>query len=244
MSDQPGVALITGAARRVGRAIALELARSGWDIGVHYRNSEEDAKRTASEIGALGRKAALVQGDLADGAVFDTLIRTTVDQLGGLHALINNASVWTKTTIDDVDPASWQRHLDVNLTAPAMLARAAWPHLKARPPGFVINICDISGERPWADYIAYCVSKGGLLTLTRALARAMAPAVRVNGISPGVVMLPEDVDEQTRQAALRRVPLQHVGAATDVAKLVRYLLEEGTYITGQIINVDGGRSVV
>ncbi len=243
MSENSNVALVTGGAKRVGRAIAVELARAGCDVAVHYRGSYEDARQTGSTIESLGRRVVLVQADLAEAASPGELVEQTVSGLGGLNVLVNNASLWEPTPLAKLSAESWRAHLEVNLTAPAMLAQAAWPHLRRRPPGHVINICDISADRPWADYIAYCVSKGGLVTLTRALARAMAPDVCVNALSPGVVMLPDDCDEQTRRAALRRVPMGREGSPQDIATAARFLVEGGSYITGQVINVDGGRSI-
>ncbi len=243
MSGQARVALVTGGARRVGRAIALELARAGYDVAVHCRRSLDDARQTVARIESLGRRAALIQADLTDAGAPRLLVDQTVGQLGGLNVLVNNASLWEPTPLADLSRESWEAHLAANLTAPAMLAQQAWPHLRARPPGRVVNICDISADRPWADYVAYCVSKGGLVTLTRALAKAMAPDVCVNGISPGVALLPDACDEETRRTALRRVPLKREGQVDDVAAAVRFLVEGGDYITGQIINVDGGRSI-
>jgi pteridine reductase len=243
MNQPPDVALITGAARRVGRAIALELARAGFDVAVHYRSSAGDAEQTSADIASIGRRCVIIQADLADPAAPDRLVQQTVQELGSLGVLVNNASLWESSRLDEMTRATWQAHIDVNLTAPAMLAQTAWPHLRKRPPGHVINLCDVAAERPWADYVAYCASKGGLVTLTRALAKAMAPDVCVNGVSPGVVMLPEDCDERTRRAALARVPMKREGSPDDVAATVRFLVEHGGYITGQILNVDGGRSI-
>ncbi len=243
MAERHTIALITGAAVRVGRAIALELAQAGADVAVHCNRSVDEAEATAREIESLGRRACVVQGDLADPDAPERIVAETVDRLGALSVLVNNASIWEKTPIGELSRAPWDEHLTTNLTAPAMLSRAAWRHLREARPGFIINICDFSGERPWADYIAYCVSKGGLITLTRALARAMAPDVLVNGLSPGFVMLPEDADEKTRQAALKRIPLNRIGDASDIAKAARFLIEDGRYITGQILNVDGGRTL-
>ncbi len=243
MNQAAKAALVTGSARRVGRAIALELARAGCDVGIHYRRSLEDARQTADQIEAIGRRAVLIQADLSEPRSVQAMIDETVERLGDLNVLVNNASLWEPTPLAELSLESWHAHLDTNLTAPALLAKAAWPHLRRRPPGHVVNLCDIAGDRPWADYIAYCVSKGGLIALTRALARAMAPDVCVNGVSPGVVMLPDDCDESTRRAALRRVPMRREGSPEDVAAMVRFLVEQGHYVTGQIINVDGGRSI-
>lgn len=243
MSERRHIALITGSAKRVGRAIALELARAGADVAVHCHHSVDEAHATARDVEALGRRACVIQADLTDADAPGRIVAETVDRLGGLSVLVNNASIWEPTVLDELSQASWDEHLTTNLTAPAMLARAAWPHLRMKSPGFVINICDFLGERPWDRYIAYCVSKGGLMTLTKVLARAMAPDVLVNGLSPGVVLLPPDADEKDRQAAVKRVPLDRIGDADDIARAARFLIEQGHYITGQIINVDGGRSL-
>lgn len=243
MSHPRDVALITGGARRVGRAIALELARAGFDVAVHCRTSVDDARQTVAAVESLGRRSILLQADLTDPATPADLIRRTVEALGGLRVLVNNASIWEPGTLAEMTRESWHAHIETNLTAPAMLAQAAWPHLRRGSPGHVINLCDVAADRPWTDYIAYCVSKGGLVTLTRALARAMAPDVCVNGISPGVVMLPDDCDEEARRTALARVPMKRQGRPEDVAAVVRFLVQDGAYITGQILNVDGGRSI-
>jgi pteridine reductase len=237
------VALVTGAARRVGRAIAMELARAGCDVAVHYRRSEQEARQTATDIEATGRRAALIQADLTEEGAPQRTVDQAVQQLGGLRVLVNSASIWERTPLAELSRAALRSHWEVNLTVPALLAQAAWPHLRRNPPGHLINICDISGDRPWADHIAYCVSKAGLITLTRALAKLMAPDVFVNGISPGVVLPPEGCDDQTRKAVLARVPLAREGTPQDVAALVRFFVERNTYILGQIINVDGGRSI-
>ena len=226
----------------MGRAIAVEAARAGYDVAVHYRTSAEQARQTADEIRALGRRAALIQADLTDESAPQAVVDQTVDQLGGLNALVNNASVYEPSRLGEMSHVCWRVHLETNLIAPAMLAQAAWPHLRRCPPGHIVNLCDIGGDRPWTSYVAYCASKSGLINLTRALAKAMAPEVFVNGISPGVVLPPEGCDEQTRKLALARVPLDREGRPEDVAALVRFLLERNTYILGQIINVDGGRS--
>lgn len=238
-----GVALVTGGGRRVGRAIVLEIARAGYDVAIHHRESTDEAGRTAEEVVAAGRRAALIQADLAEDGAPQAVVDQTVAQLGGLNALVNNASVYESGRLGNMTPAMWREHLDTNLIVPAMLAQAAWPHLRKDPPGHVVNICDIAGDRPWASYMAYCASKSGLINLTKALAKAMVPDVFVNGISPGVVLLPDDCDEQTRQLALSRVPLAREGKPEDVAALVRFFLEKNTYILGQVIAVDGGRSI-
>ncbi len=237
------VALVTGAARRVGRAIALELARTGIDVAIHYNTSADEARQTVADIEAIGVRAAMFQADLTDGDALQALVDQTVGQLGGLNVLINNASAYEATPLATMTRLDWRKHLETNLVAPAMLAQAAWSHLRARPPGHVINICDISGERPRSNYLAYCASKSGLINLTHGLARTMYPDVFVNGISPGVVLLEQHADPAMRKRAIKRVPLAREGTPEDVAALVRFFVERNTYILGQVISIDGGRSI-
>jgi pteridine reductase len=237
------VALVTGGGRRVGQAIALEVARAGYDVALHYRHAEEGARQTAGEVEAIGRRTVLIQADLTAESAPEAVVDQAVQSLGGLNALINSASVYEPSPLGEMSRESWRSHLDLNLMIPALLAQAAWPHLRQKPTGHIVNICDIAGDRPWSSYLAYCASKSGLINLTKALAKAMAPEVFVNGISPGVVQLPEGCDEQTRRSALSRVPLGREGRPEDVAYLVRFFVEKNTYILGQVIAVDGGRSI-
>ena len=237
-------AIITGAARRVGRAIALDLARAGCDVAVHYHRSRNDAVALRDEITGLGRRCCLVPGDLADIATAGRLIAETVEALGGLDVLVNNAAVFAPMSLADFDPDAWQRTMQVNLTAVAALCHHARPHLAASGAGRIVNLCDIAADRPWVGHLAYCVSKAGLVCLTRALARELAPGVRVNGVSPGIAVFPDDYDQATRDRLIGKVPLGRPGSPEDVAAAVRFLVEQGDYVTGQIINVDGGRSIV
>lgn len=238
------VALVTGAARRVGRAIALRLADAGCDLAIHYHASANSAAELRDRIVSMGRRSCLIGGDLAESATPRSLVTQTLDGLGGLDILVNNASVFGRMTLTDFDPEAWERELRVNLTAVAALCHHARPHLEASDPGKIVNLCDISAERPWKGHLAYCVSKAGLACLTKALARELAPAVQVNGVAPGIAEFPEHYDEDTRSRLVSRVPLQRPGSPEDVACAVRYLVEHGDYVTGQILNIDGGRSIV
>jgi pteridine reductase len=239
--------LITGSAKRVGRAIALELARGGCDVAIHFHRSGSEVKSLAEELAAIGRRAALVNGDLNDPTCWSRIVQESHDQLGRLDVLINNASLFLTNkpdTIDDFDLVQWDQMLRVNLTAPAGLSHFAAPLLAAHGDGCIVNLCDISVDRPWPAHLSYAVSKGGLVTLTRALARALAPAVRVLGVAPGIAVFPEEYDQELRAKLVRRVPLRREGTPDEVARLVRFLIESGDYITGQIVAIDGGRSVV
>jgi pteridine reductase len=240
------VALVTGAARRVGRAIALALANGGCDVCVHFNHSRQEADETATAIRAFGRRAITVSGDLNDPASWGRMIERTINSLGRLDILVNNASLFlveNSDSIESFDPATWENMLRVNLIAPVGLAHHARPFLEKSPNACIVNLCDISAERPWSRHLAYCASKAGLSAITRGLAGALAPKIRVNGVAPGIAVFPEEYDSETRERFIQRVPLKRSGSPAEIASLVRYLAESGQYITGQIIAIDGGRSV-
>ncbi|HOW69275.1 MAG TPA: SDR family oxidoreductase [Phycisphaerae bacterium] len=236
------VALVSGAARRVGRAIALELARTGCDLAIHYRTSNEEARNLAAEIQRLGRRTALVSGDLAKTATPQHVIDQTVDRLGRLDILVNNASVFSKTPLAQADAAAWNTMLRVNVIAPALLARAAAPLMQSAGGGRIINLVDMLADRPVKAYGPYCASKAALANLTRTLALELAPQVTVNAVAPGIAVFPQDVDKELRSRLIARVPLSREGTPEEIAAVVRFLVIEGDYITGQIIHVDGGWS--
>lgn len=236
------VALVTGAGRRIGRAIALRLAAGGMRLAVHYHTSASAAAETVAQCRAAGGLAEAFSADLADPVAATGLVRNVLDQFGQLDALVNNASVFERMTVDAFTLEEWERVLRVNLTAPMILVHAAHTALrKAR--GRVVNLCDIGTQHPWPDYLAYMVSKGGLETLTRVLARALAPEVNVAGVSPGVAAWPESFDAETRARFTALIPLRRAGSAEDIAATVHFLLREGDYITGAVLPVDGGRHV-
>jgi pteridine reductase len=240
-------ALVNGGARRVGRAIALELARAGCDVAVHFNGSKTEAVALVEQLRAEGRHAAAIDGDLSDLAAWSVLIERAVEALGRLDILVNNAALFLTDTPDDLDGfdvGAWERMLRVNLIAPVGLCHHASAHLSAHGDGCIVNLCDISIERPWPEHLSYAASKAGLVAMTKALARALAPTVRVNGVAPGIAIFPESYSQALREKLIDRVPLKRKGTPEDVARAVRYLCETGTYLTGQIINVDGGRSII
>ena len=246
-----GVALVTGGAKRVGRAIVLELARAGYEIALHFGASRGDAKKTADDVLALGRRCALIEGDLADPDTWPQVVNRAVAELGRLDVLVNNASMFDARspqergkTASTYDAVEWDDLFRVNATAPSGLCHFARPHLEAGGRGRIVNICDIAAERPWPGYLSYCASKAALVAITRGLAIAYAPKVTVNGVSPGIAIFPEQYPPDLQQKLISQVPLQRAGTPEDIARLVRYLVESGDYITGQIIAVDGGRSLV
>jgi pteridine reductase len=243
------VALVTGGARRVGRAIALALADAGYDIALHFRSSRKEAKNTAALIEDRGRCCALLAADLADESSWEPLVVESVAACGRLDVLVNNASEFDprppgrRASERAFNAAEWERMFRVNTTAPAALCHYARSHLAAGGRGRIINLCDIAAERPWPGHLSYCCSKAALVTLTRGLARLYAPDITVNGISPGIAEFPSEYPAPLRRKLIGEVPLKRAGTPAEVAALARFLAAEGDYITGQIIAIDGGRSL-
>lgn len=236
--------LVTGAAKRVGSAIARELHAAGANVMLHYRSDTAGAEALVAEFNALRpASAACRQADLLDVAAFPALIAATVARFGRLDALINNASSFFATPIGEIDLAAWDDLIGSNLKAPLFLTQAAAPHLRAAR-GAVVNITDIHAERPLAGYPLYCAAKAGLLGLTRALAIELAPEVRVNAVAPGPILWPDDnaFDHAARDEIVAHTLLQREGSPQDIARTVRFLIDDANYVTGQVINVDGGRT--
>jgi pteridine reductase len=242
-SDRP-VALITGAGRRVGAVIARTLHGAGYDLALHYRHSAGEAAALAD---ALERQRAgstlLLQGELADIAALPTLVESLLAHYGRLDALVNNASAFYPTPVGNATPAQWNELFASNAQAPFFLSQAAVPALrKAR--GGIVNLLDIYAERPLANHPLYCMAKAALAAMTRSLALDLAPQVRVNGVAPGAVLWPSDgkpYDDQ--QALLTRTPMQRAGTPEDVAGAVLWLLRDAPFVTGQVLRVDGGRTL-
>jgi pteridine reductase len=237
------VALVTGAAKRVGRSIALELASAGYDIAIHFNSSRSEAGEVEKIVRERGRRAVLVQGDLADAGTPERVVGEAVNALGRLDVLVNSASSFERIEIEQAGPEVWERTFMLNAIAPALLARAAAPIMRAGGGGRIVNLIDISAERAVKAYAAYIASKAALASITRTLAVELAPDITVNGIAPGIALFPENYDQATRERLISQVPLQRAGSPEDIARLVRFLVTEGPYITGAIIPVDGGRSV-
>jgi len=244
---QDKVALITGGARRVGAAIGRLLHAGGMNLMVHYRSSAEEARALQTELNEVRRDSvALVQADLLNTNLLPSMVSKTVDQFGRLDVLINNASSFFPTAVGEIGEKEWDDLVGTNLKTPLFLAQAAAPHLK-RNHGCIVNIVDIHADRPMRNYLVYSVAKGGLVALTRGLAAELGPEVRVNGVSPGVIIWPEDQrwsDELARQRIVQTTMLKRMGDPEDIARTVRYLVFDAPYVTGQIIAVDGGRSIL
>jgi len=239
------VALVTGGAKRVGAAIARRLHREGANVMLHYRGSEREANALRVELNAArAESVALVKADLLEIAALSEIVRDTLERFSRLDALVNNASAFFPTPVGEMTQATWESLIGTNLRAPLFLAQAAAPHLK-KNGGTIVNITDIHAERPLKNYVIYSVAKAGLEGLTRSLARELAPEVRVNGVAPGAIVWPEDGswDDLMRQRVVSHTLLKRTGDPDDVARAVYYLLAEAPYVTGQIIAVDGGRSI-
>lgn len=234
------VALVTGAGIRVGRALAVALGAEGMRVAVHYHASDTGARETARLIERAGGKASLVSADLtADAAA--RLIDEVVRLLGGLDVLVNSAAVMENTPLGSVTAAQWDVMMSLNLRAPFLLSQAAAPHL-ARARGAIVNIADLAAFETWPAYIPHGISKAGVVYMTRALARTLAPDVRVNAIAPGAVLLPDQWNEEDAAKLRESTPLRRLGSPDDVVGAMLYLLR-ADYVTGETMIVDGGRHV-
>lgn len=245
MSTPRRVVLITGAARRIGAAIARRLQADGYDVALHYRGSAADVQGLVEELEAGRQGSTLVlQADLA---VFDRvpeLVAKTVGHFGRLDALVNNASAFYPTPVGGATPAQWEELFAVNARAPFFLAQAAAPHLRAAR-GAIVNIADIYAEKPRADLPVYAASKAALLAVSRGLAVSLGPEVRVNAVSPGAILWPDGgIDPALQETLLAHTPLGRVGEPADIAATVAWLLSDAAaYVTGQTLHVDGGRAL-
>jgi len=236
-------ALVTGAAKRVGRSIALALAERGANVVVHYHTSLAEAEATVGALAALGVRTVALGADLSRTADVERLAGEAESRSGGLAVLVNSASNYLRVPFDGLTEAVWDASIDTNLKAPFLLAWHIGRAMRARGTGRIINIADWAGERPYRDYLPYCVSKAGIISLTRALAKELAPEVTVNAVAPGPVMPPEDMVESERQAIMRATPLRRLGTPEDVGRCVRFLAEEADFTTGSTYHVDGGRLI-
>jgi pteridine reductase len=233
------VALVTGGAHRLGRAIALAFGQAGANVVVHYNSSAEQAQAVLDELAALGVQAASVAGDLSRVAEAERVVDTAVARWGRLDVLVNNAGIWGSTPIGTVTEERWSELIDTNLRGAFFVAQRATPALRAAR-GAIVNIADVGALMPWRNHTPYLISKGGIITLTEALAVDLAPEVRVNAVAPGAVLLPDDWKPEQVERATRNVPLKRLGHPEDVAQAVLYLAQ-ADYVTGVVLPIDGGR---
>jgi NAD(P)-dependent dehydrogenase (short-subunit alcohol dehydrogenase family) len=233
-------ALITGAAKRVGRSIALRLAAEGADIVINYESSKAEALQLVEEIKTSGRRAIAVQGDVSKRADVQELFAAVEAEFRGLDILVNNAGVFFPAEFETLSEEQWDRILDANLKSQFLCCQTAAPVMKRRGRGRIINISSLGGLLPWPAYTHYCVSKAGSIMLTRCLARALGPEITVNSVAPGTIQFPGEAPDEDY---IRRVPLHRTGTGDEIAQAIFYFAT-ADFVTGQILAVDGGRSLV
>lgn len=243
MTERPlegQVALVTGAAKRIGRGIALRLASDGADLVVNYLSSRPEAESLVREIEAMGRKALAVQGDVAQRADVQRLFQTVEERFGRLDILVNNAAIFFSAKFQELTEEQWDRIMNANLKSQFLCCQAAAPIMKRQGRGRIINLSSLGGILAWPAFTHYCVSKAGSIMLTRCLARALAPEIMVNSVAPGTIQFPGEPPDADY---IQRVPLHRTGTGDDIAGAVSYLAT-ADFVTGQVIVVDGGRTLV
>ncbi|MEO7051241.1 MAG: pteridine reductase [Rhodanobacter sp.] len=241
--DRP-VALITGASRRVGASIARTLHAAGYDLALHYRHSDAEMHTLCAQLETLRAGSTLaLQADLMQVPALRSLVEDTHAHYGRLDALVNNAAAFSAVALDATTPELWDEHMAVNVRAPFFLAQAAHAYLRASH-GAIVNLTDIYADRPRSDLLAYAASKAALVSLTRGLASALAPEVRVNAVAPGAILWPDVVSSgELRASLMARTPLQRTGTLDEIANAVLWLVRDATYCTGEVLHVDGGRGI-
>jgi NAD(P)-dependent dehydrogenase (short-subunit alcohol dehydrogenase family) len=235
------VALVTGAAKRIGQSLALRFAAEGADVVVNYRGSKSEADEVVAQIVAMGRRAVALQADVAKRPEVLAMFAAVEKEFGRLDILVNNAGMFFPAKFEDLTEEQWDRILDTNLKSQYLCSQAAAPMLRRSGHGRIINFASLGGLLAWPNYTHYCVSKAGVIMLTRCLARALAPEITVNAIAPGTISFPGDAPE-IGEDFIRRAPLQRTGTAKDIDDAVLYLVQS-SFVTGQIIVVDGGRTL-
>lgn len=236
-------ALVTGGARRIGRAIALDLARRGLDVGFTYRTSDDEALRLEQELLALGVRAVAIRADLRHASAAQAAVEAAAATLGRLDVVVNNAGRYETAAFEDITATQWDDMLATNLTAPFLVSRAALPHLRRAGHGRIIQVSSIGALRAFPTHAHYCASKAGLAHLTRAMARALAPGISVNAVAPGLIAFSDQLTDW-EQKMRDRTPLQRAGTAADVAQAVGFLATCNPFLTGQTLVVDGGLSLI
>ncbi len=235
------VALVTGAGKRLGRAVALRLAAEGADVAVHYGKSAAEAGEVVAAIEKLGRRSEAFAAELTNVPAIQKLVTEVAARFGHPDILVNSAANFLQTKFGETSEATWDASLDTNLKAPFFLAQAAAPHLSKTARGVIVNFADIGGLLGWREYLPHSVSKAGVILMTRILAKELAPRVRVNAIAPGTISMPGDPPDWQRDF-IRRAPLQRTGTPVDVADAVMFLIT-AEFVTGQVLVVDGGRTL-
>ncbi|MEW6296387.1 MAG: 3-oxoacyl-ACP reductase family protein [Thermodesulfobacteriota bacterium] len=236
------VALVTGGARRLGKAIVSALAARGCKVVVHYHTSRAEAEQTVGELLAAGREAIAVRADITQEAEVDRMIETAVARFGRIDILVNNAAVFFRTPAETLTVEEWEQVMEVNLTGTFLCAHKIGLRMREWGWGHIINMADVAGLRPWADYIPYSVSKACVITFTQGLAMELAPQVMVNAIAPGPILFQDDTPPEVRRREIDKTLLKRAGTPEEVAELVVFVAESD-YSTGSVFPVDGGRSL-
>jgi len=234
------VALVTGAAKRIGRSIALRLAREGADVVVNYATSKSEAENVAAEIAAMGQRAFVCQADVSRRADVERMFAAINKQFGRLDILVNNAGMFFAAKFEELTDEQWDRIMNANLKSQFLCAQAAAPLMKRGGRGRIINLSSLGGLLPWPAYTHYCVSKAGVIMLTKCLARALGPEILVNSVAPGTIQFPGEPPDEDY---IKRVPLHRTGTGDDISDAVIYFATSD-FITGQVLAVDGGRALV
>ena len=241
MTDlRSAVAVITGGARRLGKSIALALAAHGSHVVINYRSSATEAEATAAAARSVGVRALTVRADVAQAAAVDTLLEATLAEFGRVDVLVANAGAFQRTPLTALTEAEWDTMLTNNLRATYLCAQRFGLHMRAHSGGCMVTLADVAGIRPWVDYLPYCIAKAGIITLTQALAKELAPSVRINAIAPGPILFPQDLDPIVREREIERTLLKREGHPQNIADAVLFLIRND-YITGAVLPVDGGR---
>ena len=236
------VALVTGAGVRIGQAVAVKLGQLGMRLVIHYHHSEEGAKQTIQRLPGKKSRHLVLQADLKDVSAIKELVHKAEKQVGPVSVLVNNAAEFFPTPLFSATEEEWDHLLALNLKAPFFLSQALGEKMKSSGEGKIINMVDVSAERPWKSFLPYCASKAALISLTKGLARALSPEVQVNGIAPGTVLPPPEHIEMDLTASVENSLLKRIGKVEDIVQAVEYLLQSD-FVTGTILPVDGGRSI-
>jgi len=243
MNIEGKVALITGSAKRIGRAIAVELGKRKARVGIHYRSSQREAEETLKMVRDAGADGALFQSELTNALAVEKMFRDIAGRFGSLDILVNNASVFSPSTADQTTPDEWDHQMNSNAKAAFFVAQQAAALMLNLGQGKIVNLADVAGEVIWPGYFAYSVSKAALIAVNRGLAKAYAPHIQVNAIAPGPVLFPEHYTEDQKKSAIERTLLKREGSPQDIVSAVIFLIEND-YITGELVHVDGGRHLL
>ncbi len=236
-------ALITGSAKRIGASIAEHLHQAGMNVIVHHNTSEKEARELVDKLNEVRVDSAIaIQADLEDKDAYSVLINNSLKFKGNIDVLINNASAFYPTPVENLNDKQWNEIININLKAPLFLSQLAAESLR-KNNGCIINIADIHANRPLKDHSIYSVSKAGLIMLTQSLAKELAPTIRVNAISPGAITWPDEMNDETKKIILAHTAMKKTGSMADISKAVLFLIKDADYITGQVLNIDGGRTL-